>query len=150
MFVDFILATAHHLTMLFLVMLLFTQIVLVQAPMDAARIGRSAALDRAYGGLALLMLAFGFARVFFSLKDPSFYVSNPVFWAKIGAFVLVGLLSIRPTLLFLRWARMSASDTAFQPPANETDSVRRFLRLEAIVFMTIPILAAAMARGIGI
>ncbi|MHA1158030.1 MAG: DUF2214 family protein [Alphaproteobacteria bacterium] len=150
MLADFSLAIVHHLTMFALVTVLVLQITLVRPAMDAARISRVARLDRAYGPLALLMLVAGFARVFYGLKDPGFYVSNPVFWAKIAAFLAVAVLSIVPTRLFLRWARASIADITYRPSADDISTARRYLHLEAAVFLTIPILAAAMARGLGL
>jgi putative membrane protein len=105
--------------------------------------------DAVYGGLAMAILAVGFARVWFGAKGPDFYLHNPVFWAKMGAFAVVGLVSIRPTLRKLAWQKRLKLDAAFVPPAQEIAALRRQLLLEIHVFALIPIFAAAMSRGIG-
>ena len=68
-----------------------------------------------------------------------------MFWTKIAIFLLVGLLSIPPTLAFLRWKR--AQDA---PPATEITRVRRFLLAEVALFALLPVFAAAVARGYGV
>jgi len=74
---------------------------------------------------------------------------NPMFWAKIGAFAVVGLISIRPTLRILAWQKLAKADAAFVPPLDEVGAVRRQMLLEIHVFALIPIFAAMMARGVG-
>ncbi len=118
--------------------------------MAPARIATLARIDTAFGGLAALMLAAGFGRVFFGLKGSEFYLANPVFWAKIAAFVVVGALSAVPTVKFIGWARAAAADGEFRPEADDVRFARRFMHLEALVFILIPILAAMMARGYGV
>jgi putative membrane protein len=88
--------------------------------------------------------------VFFGAKPWDFYIYNWVFWAKIVAFVAVGVLSISPTLRIARWRNAAVRDLAYRPPADEIATVRRFMHYEAIVFLLIPIFAALMARGYGL
>ena len=108
------------------------------------------ALDGSYGGLAILLLAVGFLRVFYGPKGAEFYLPNPVFWAKIGVFVVVALLSIVPTLKILAWNRQLAGQPDFFASPDEVDRVRRFLTAELAVFPLIPIFAAGMALGYGL
>jgi putative membrane protein len=75
---------------------------------------------------------------------------NPIFWAKIGVFVIVGLLSIPPTMQIIRWRRAASADAAFVPALPEVQFVRRYMHCEGAVFFTIPIFAALMARGYGL
>ena len=96
------------------------------------------------------IVAVGFLRVWFGGKGPDFYLSNPVFWAKIAAFGAVGLLSIVPTVRILAWRRALVGDHAFSPAPADIERVRRFLSLELMVFPLIPIFAALMATGYGL
>ena len=150
MSVDLILAIAHHLGVFAVAGIIAAEWALVRTDMSRARIRQVATIDMAYGLAAGLVLLAGFARVFFGLKGPEFYLQNPVFWAKIGAFILVGVLSMAPTLVFLAWRNKAKSDPSFVPSGDEIASVRRYIKLEAHVFVLIPILAAAMARGYGL
>ena len=59
--------------------------------------------DITYGISVGSLLVVGLLRVFFFEKGAAFYAANPFFWVKMGAFLLIGLLSINPTVRFLRW-----------------------------------------------
>jgi putative membrane protein len=147
---DFLLAAVHHLIVFGIASVLAAEIALMRpaamSPHTVRLLGR---FDAVYGGLAMAILVVGFARVWFGAKGPDFYLHNPVFWAKIGAFLVVGLVSIRPTLRILAWQKLLKADAAFMPPVQEITSLRRQLLAEIHVFALIPVLAAAMARGIG-
>jgi putative membrane protein len=147
---DFLLASVHHLIVFGIAAVLAAELALMRpaamSPHTVRLLGR---FDAVYGGLALAILAVGFARVWFGAKGPDFYLHNPVFWAKIGAFLVVGLVSIRPTLRILAWQKAVRTNAAFVPPAQEIGSLRRQLLVEIHVFALIPVFAAAMARGIG-
>src|SRR3546814_689707 len=94
----------------------------------------------------MLLLVVGLCRVFFGLKDCDFYLHNPWFHAKLGAFILVGLMSILPTLRFLRWRKALRSDPSSLPAPAEVGGLRTILRLELVLLAAIFGLAAAMAR----
>jgi putative membrane protein len=89
-------------------------------------------------------------RLIHGFKGPDFYLPNPVFWAKMAAFLAVGLLSIPPTLRILAWGRRARADPDFAVPDAEIWRVHTWLGMELIVFIPIPIFAAMMARGIGL
>ena len=95
------------------------------------------------------MIVTGVARVNFGIKGAAFYQHNPIFWTKIGLFVLVGLLSIPPTIAYIRWGRRNASGSAIALEGGEYVPMRVFLWLELIVFLFIPLCAVFMARGLG-
>ena len=147
---DLILAILHHLLILSLAGLLMAELVLVKPGVSGAGLKTLGGLDASYGGTAGLILIVGFARVFLGVKGSAFYLHNPVFWAKIAAFAVVGLLSALPTLAFLAWRKRSQADPAYAPSAADVAKVRRILLVELGVFALIPIFAAAMARGYGL
>lgn len=148
---DLILAILHHVLVFSLPAILAAEIVLLRgAPPDAGRIIRLARIDMHYGIIAGLVLIVGFARVYHGAKGPDFYLMNPMFWAKIAAFAMVGILSVAPTVRFLRWRRASTADPLFVPPAQEVSGARLLLFGEVFFFVLILIAAAAMARGYGL
>ena len=87
--------------------------------------------------------------MFFGPKGYEYYVANHIFWTKILLFVLVAVLSIPPTLKFRGWSRQSRANAAYRPEAGEIGGVKRYLWIEAALFLAIPVAAAAMARGYG-
>lgn len=145
---DFLLASLHHLLLVSLVAMLAMQATLVRPGLQGEALLRAAKLDQGYGMTAGLLLAVGFLRVFYGDKGPDFYLSNPMFWTKIGTFALVGLLSVPPTLQLLRWRRQQKADAAFQVPAAEIANTRRFISAELVLLLLIPVFAATMARGL--
>jgi putative membrane protein len=72
-----------------------------------------------------------------------------VFHVKITLFVLVALVSIKPTRVFMRWRKAAAADAAFRVDEHEWRSMKRFLMAELHLIALIPLAAVLMARGIG-
>ena len=143
-------AIAHHLLAFSLAAVLSAELASVRPEMDGAQLRRVVGLDRVYGALAALILVVGLCRVFFGDKGAQFYFANPMFWAKMGAFAVVGLLSIWPTLQVVKWRRALAVNAAFKPDHAEVRTARKYMHAEALVFLLIPVFAALMARGVGL
>lgn len=146
---DLILASAHHLAVFGLVGLYAAEFALLRPGLSGKAIAQLARIDAAYGAVAGIVIVVGIVRVIFGAVGWEYYVSNQMFWGKMAAFVVVGLLTIPPTLAIRRWAQVSKSDAGYTPPAAEVTANRRFIHLQAGVLLLIPIFAAAMARGYG-
>lgn len=146
---DLILAILHHLLVFALFSIFAVQMALVRPGLRASTVSRLARLDGAYGGIALAVIIVGFARAIFGLKGWDYYSTYWVFWAKVGAFLLVGLLSVPPTLRFRRWLGAAKADAGYIVPDDEVGAVRTWLGREGLVLLLIPILAAMLARGVG-
>jgi len=147
---DFFLASLHHLIVFGLAAALAGEIALMRpAAMSPGTVKILGRFDAAYGLLALAILAVGFIRVWYGAKGPDFYLNNTMFWAKVAAFAVVGVLSIQPTMRIAAWQKRLKADAGFVPEQDEVKRVRRVLLAEIHVFTLIPIFAAAMARGIG-
>lgn len=134
---------AHHLLAFLLIALLAAELTLVRpdmSPADRRLIGR---VDAAYGLVALALLVIGLWRVASLEKGLEFYMTSVWFWVKIGAFLLVGLFSIAPTLRFRIWGRLGDAT----PDPTEVHQVRRWLKAQATLLPVIPAAAALMARG---
>jgi putative membrane protein len=147
---DLILAMAHHVAVFSLAALLAMELAILRPGIEGRRLHQLGLVDLAFGTTAAVVLVVGFARVFFGENDSGFYLYNPVFWTKIGLFVIVGLLSVAPTLAIFRWRREANTDPAFTPPLGSVARIRGYLYIEAVVFLLIPLAAAAMARGYGL
>lgn len=103
-----------------------------------------AKVDAAYGISAVLVLIFGLILWFGVGKPSDFYTYNLVFQIKIALFVVIGLVSIYPTVFLLKHRRSTA--TSLETPAL----MRAALRIELVLLCIIPVLAFLMARGIGL
>jgi len=146
---DLLFAIAHHVLVFSIAGVLAFELGAVRLGLTGTEAIRLARADRWYGILAAGILLVGFARAAHAAKGWGYYSHNWVFWAKIGAFAIVGLLSIAPTLRYLRWSRAAKADVSYRPADTEVQSVRQWLWAQAWIFLLIPILAAAMARGAG-
>lgn len=147
--IDLLLASAHHLAVFTLVALFAAEFALVRPGLTGARLAQLARIDAAYGAMAGLVVIVGVIRVIFGAVGYEYYVANHAFWGKMAAFVIVGLLTIPPTLAFRRWAKAGTGQADYAPPADEIAASRRFIHLQAGFLLLIPIFAAAMARGYG-
>ena len=150
MSLDLILEFIHHIAVFSLVGVLSAEFVLVGTGLAGGRLRQLAVLDAAYGALAGIIVIAGATRVVWGDAGWEFYVMNWVFWTKMVLFAGVGLLSIGPTLRFVRWRRAAAGDPGYAPPAGDVAGVRRWLLAEFALLFFIPIFAAMMARGIGL
>lgn len=103
-----------------------------------------AKVDALYGAAAGVVLICGLALLLAGAKPTEFFTANPVFHIKMTLFVLVGLLSIYPTVFFVR-NRKTEAERLVVPVA-----VIRLVRLELVLLVFIPVLAFLMARGIGL
>lgn len=146
---DILLAIAHHLLVFSLAAVLAAELVIASRPPARGIVSVLAKLDAAYGLLAMGVLAAGALRVVYGAKGAQFFLSNPLFWAKIGVFALIGILSIGPTRRIFAWRREARGKADFLPSVDELARVRATMLLEAALFPLLPILAVLMARGVG-
>ena len=143
---DTALAIAHHLLVFGLTIMLASQLALAQPGLGAGELRRLSRIDAGYGATAGLILIVGLVRVWFGAKGADYYLGNAWFWAKMAAFAGVGLLSIPPTITFIRWSRALKADPAALPCSVAVGGVRRFLLAEVALLLLVPVFAALMAR----
>jgi len=141
---DLLMAVLHHIIIFALFGVLLAEVVTVRRGMDAAAVMRISAMDLWYGVLAGLIVVVGFVRAIFAAKGWHYYEHNAFFWAKIATFVVIGLLSVPPTLQYPKWRRAGIA-----PTDDAIAKVRRYLLIEVVLFVPLLALAAAMARGYG-
>ena len=146
---DLILAAAHHLAVLALVGLFAAEFALLRPGLSGLRIRQLARIDVAYGAVAGVVVVVGIVRVIFGAVGWEYYVSNHAFWGKMAAFLVMGLLTIPPTVAIRGWLKAGADVPDYAPPAEEISRQRRFVHIQAGVLVLIPVFAAAMARGYG-
>ena len=143
-------AYLHYVAMISIAVILVVEYMVCMPGMTGSRIRLLTRLDLLYMGVALLALGSGAARVVWFGKGAAFYLHNPVFYVKIALFLAVGLISIPPTLQYLRWMRSLNSGAANVAADYQVLRVRRHIFVELILFAFIPLMATFMARGIGI
>ena len=147
---DLLLTIGHHFLVFALVGILAAEVAAIRPNMNAGQIEHLGILDIAYGLVAGLVIVVGVGRVFYGAKGPDFFLANHVFWAKLGCFVLIGILSAFPTVRIIGWRRACKADPAYTVPPAEAESARRFMIVEALLILPILVFAAMMVRGYGL
>jgi putative membrane protein len=146
---DAALAYLHFISIFMLFSFLVAEVVLFRGPLDAAAIRLVGRVDLGYFGAAAAVLVSGFLRLMFGAKGPDFYLSAWPIYVKLALFVAVGLVSIGPTMRFMRWRREANHDPAWRVGDAERASVRRTVMIELHLAALIPLVAVLMARGLG-
>lgn len=149
MILDATLAYLHFAAILAVAGFLVAEAMLLRGDLGPRDIVALSRADIWYFNLAGLALATGVARVFFGAKGAAFYAGNPVFWVKVALFLAVGLVSIKPTLAFIRWRRAARGAAGYSVPTADVRGARRLVLAELHLLALIPLAAVLMARGIG-
>jgi putative membrane protein len=140
-------AFLHHLSAFTLVSAIAIEFALIRQELTLASARRLLATDMVYGIAAGALLVIGLLRVFFFEKGADYYFHSHAFLAKLSLFVVVGLLSIIPTMEFLSWRK---AVNAGQAPAIDAKKFRRVTAVihgELFAIVIILLCAAIMARG---
>lgn len=148
MWTDAILAYLHFAAIFALIWFLAKEWTLLRAGAANVDVERIAKADAGFGAMAGIVLVTGALRAAFGAKGWAFYAHNPAFHAKVTLFVIVGLVSIAPTLQFLRWRKARRADAAFRVSDAQWTRARRFLMVELHLIALIPLLAVIMSRGL--
>jgi len=142
-------AFLHHLMAFTLVACVVYEFIAYRQSLTIEEARRIQRADLMYGISAGLLLIVGLLRVFFFEKGPAYYSQNPFFWLKMNTFLVVGLLSIDPTIRYLRWNKTLKENRVPEINEKEFKRTRILLTLEVIGLAIILFAAALMARGIG-
>ena len=84
--------------------------------------------------------------VFLGAKGAQWYGGNWLLYVKFGLFVVIGLLSIRPTRTFIRWRRAWLATGALPEP-DAIRQTRKLIMWQAHILPLIPLAAVFLARG---
>lgn len=146
---DAILQFLHLSAILALVVFISSEAALCRPEwMNAQVVERLVKVDRIYGIAAGTVLLTGLIRIFWGTKGAAWYGGNWLLHLKITAFVVVGLISIGPTLRFIRWRKALRADGSLPAP-EEVRKARKLVMLQAHIIPFIPLAAAFLARGFG-
>ena len=147
-------AFVHHLGAFTLVSALVLQKVLlrdvVAGNVDANVARHLRRADRIFGIAAAVVLAAGLLRVFVFEKGSGYYFHSVPFLLKASLFVIVGLLSIVPTIEFIGWGKAQKAGQAPAIDAAKLSRLQTVVQLELAGVMLLILCAALMAKGIGV
>ncbi len=133
----------HILFILTMAASLSAELALINGKVQRGTIKRLFVIDGIYGFSSILVLAAGFILWFGVGKDAQYY-HNFVFYTKVILVLIIGILSIPPTVFYFKNRKGDMAEEVYIP-----SHVKRFVIAELVIFALIPFLATTMAQGIG-
>lgn len=142
---EILLRYLHFISIFAIVGALVSEHLLLKKELTRAEIARLATIDAIYGIAAMLLLAAGLTLWLSGVGKPSMvYTKNGIFHAKITCFALIGIMSIYPTVFFIKNRKGDKTEVVHVPK-----SIFWLLRFELLLLFVIPLLAGLMAHGVG-
>jgi len=142
------LAWLHYLAMMLLAAALIAEHLMFSPRPDRAIARKLVTVDLIYGISLLVVLFTGFGRLFHGGKGALFYMQNAAYHTKFTLFIVMALVWIYPAIKFFGWRRaLKRGDT---PAMSDSESRRVFMaiRIQLLILVILPLLAAMMARGV--
>ena len=143
-------AFGHFFAFFALTAALVLQLTLITDSISVATARRIQRADQVYGMTAILVLVFGFLRVFYFEKGADYYFNNNFFLLKMSLLVVIGLISIYPTVTYLRWNANLKLDIAPQLSVKKVQKLRKIIHTELVFIIGVLLCASMMAKGIDI
>jgi len=140
----------HYLGAIGMGCVLSSELFLFKQNMTYQEARRLQKVDLAYLGVVVLLLGTGFSRVFWYAKGQHYYFSNWLFTVKMIVFIIIGLLSIPPTVFYLKWKTDIQKKKPIQVQSSDYKKIRGLILAQLFLLPWLPLFAVFMARGFGI
>ena len=140
-------AFLHHLCAFTLVSTVAIEFALIRGELTVSAARRLQVTDIVLGIAAGALLVIGLLRVFFFEKGAAYYFHSHAFLAKLSLFIVVGLLSIIPTMEFLSWRGALQAGQVPVIAAKKLRLVTAIIHGELLAIAIILLCAAIMSRG---
>ena len=148
MWLDAILAYLHFTSIFVFFAFLTVETMMMRGSLDEKSVRLLGRVDIWYFGAAIAVLVTGFSRLVWGAKGPDFYLASWPIYVKVALVLAVGIISVWPTLRFIRWRRMFERVPAWKVPDDERRLVRRLVMVEVHLAALIPLVAVVMSRGL--
>jgi putative membrane protein len=142
-------AFLHHVSAFTLFAALVVEFVLIRSALTVESARKIQLADAVYGIAAVVLVVVGLARVFHFEKGTAYYFQSWTFLTKFGLFIVVGLVSIVPTMEFLRWRPSVKGGQVPAVSPAKIGQIRSIIHYELAGVVLIVLMAALMAKGIG-
>ena len=144
---NILVALLHHIAAFTLVGTLLAELVLIRQPLTLSSARSLRFIDSIYGMSAMLIIVLGVLRVLYFEKGQDYYLHSHAFMLKMTAFIVVGLLSVYPTMVFLRWGKAVKQNQLPELPQGQAKTIQTLLKLELAGVLFILAGAVLMAKG---
>ncbi|MEQ8475541.1 DUF2214 family protein [Fulvivirga sp.] len=135
----------HFIGLFLVVATVFAEAVMLKKVLKRSVIQTVFKIDGIYGLSALIVVGAGLYLWFGIGKPADYYSANPIFITKVVLFLVVGILSIWPTVFYFK-NRKGSIDDEVNIPAH----ISFILKVELFILFIIPLLATSMAQGVGL
>jgi putative membrane protein len=141
-----VVAWIHYVSIMVMMASLLGEHLVLKSELSAVEARTIGRLDSIYGGAAALVLVTGVMRMFLE-KGTTYYLRSGPFHTLFGIFIVAALLSIYPTLVFLRWRGDTRAGRGQQLAAGQFKQVQMIMRVEMALILLAPFFATWMAHG---
>lgn len=146
MTIEILVKYIHFLAIFGIVASLTAEHLLLKPQLTRNELQRISVLDGIYGISSIVLLTAGLILWLGGIGKPAeIYSKNWIFHLKIGLFLVIGLLSIYPTVFFLKQRKGDNREELVTVPPM----VKMMLRMELLILFILPLLATLMAKGVG-
>ena len=150
MLLSALIAFGHFVAFFALAAALVLELTLITESISVETAKRIQRADRVIGMAAILVLVFGFLRVIYFEKGSDYYFSNTFFQIKLGLFFVAALISLIPTLQFVRWKHELKQGIAPDMTSASVKRLKRIIHWELVLIGGIMLCASLMAKGFGV
>ena len=141
-----IVAWIHYVSIMLMIASLLGEHLLLKPELAMAEARTIQRLDIVYGASATFVLVTGIFRMFLE-KGAAYYNQHIAFHILVGIFVTAALLSIYPTVVFLRWRADTGAGRGQQLAAAQFRRIQMIVRTEMTLLLLAPFFAPWMAHG---
>ncbi|MBC6400895.1 MAG: DUF2214 family protein [Ekhidna sp.] len=138
----------HILFIIVIFCCLIAELMLINDQVSFSTIKRLSKIDGLYGLAAIIVVTTGLLNWMKFGKGYDYYSNNSLFIIKFSLFIVVGLLSLYPTILFAKWKKRHKEKQPEVIRLSHSNKVRKVIMLELGIMAFIPLLAELMANGI--
>jgi len=145
------LAINTYIHLLFIVTIfccLIAELIFLKKEISYSNIKRLGKIDGLYGLAAIVVVATGLLNWMKFGKGYEYYANNSLFMIKFSFFIVVGLLSLYPTIVFAKNKKRYKLEQPEVIQLSNFSTIRAVIMLELGIMSTIPLLAELMANGI--
>ena len=145
MTIEILLRYLHFISIFAIVGSLTSEHLLLRKTLTRAEIKRLAAIDAVFGIAATVLVIVGLTLWLGGFGKPSvYYTKNWIFHTKITLAIILGLLSIYPSVFFVKNRKGDPHEIV-----NVPGKIFWMIRFELLLLFIIPLLAGLMAHGVG-
>ncbi len=141
-----IVAWIHYVSIMLMIASLLGEHLLLKQEVAMVQARTLQRLDLIYGASAAVVLISGIMRMFLE-KGVAYYNQHIGFHILVGIFVITALVSIYPTVIFLRWRSDTRAGKGQKLVQEQYKKMQMIIRVELALLLLAPFFATWMAHG---